>query len=370
MLTQSLAPRRSRGSGIEGRATALLVCCGLIALLAGCSRASSPKEGTEGTTAAPASTASPAPAAEPAEPVAVKPVPEALPSVVARVNGHNITKADLEKAIRSIENREGAPVPTAQRDRVFRGVLDELIAYRLLIQESESRKVTVSDDEINARVANIRQQFPSEDAFKSMLAQQKVTLEQVRADTKQALGVERLVNTQIESKIAVKPEDVAEFYQQNPNEFRVPEQVRASHILIRVPEGADATTKATALARAQEVLKSAKAGKDFAALAKEYSQDPGSAANGGDLGVFPEGQMVKPFNDVAFSLAPGSISDVVETEFGYHIIKVVQKQPSRVRTLDETRPRIEQHLQNVNRQRETQAFVRGLRSKGKVEIFI
>ena len=366
MLTRSHVTGRPCGSGITCGAVALRLSVALMAVLAGCSKASPPTDGST-TTAAPATTTTPAPAAEPAP---VKPVPDQLPDVVARVNGQNITKADLEKAIRSIENREGAPVPTAQRDRVFRGVLDELIAYRLLIQESENRKVAVSEADINARISAIRKQFPSEDAFKSTLAQQKVTLEQVRTDTKQALSVERLVNAEIEPRIAVKAEDVAEFYQQNPQEFRVPEQVRASHILIRVPQGADATAKAAALARAQEVLKSARAGKDFAALAKEHSQDPGSAAAGGDLGVFPQGQMVQPFNDVAFKLAPGSISDVVETEFGYHIIKVVQKEPSRVRTLDETRPRIEQHLQNVNRQRETQVFVRNLRSKGKVEIFI
>ena len=118
------------------------------------------------------------------------------------------------------------------------------------------------------------------------------------------------------------------------------------------------------------MLKRARAGKDFAALAKEFSQDPGSAVNGGDLGVFRQGQMVGPFNDVAFKLAPGSISDVVETEFGYHIIKVVEKQPARAVPLDEARPRIEEHLQNLNRQRETQTFVRNLRTKGKVEVFI
>ena len=356
-------PVSARGLGITRIDVARILPWALIAALAACSKA--PPPAGDGTTPAPAAAAAPDAEAPP-----VKPVPEQLPEVVARVNGQSITRTDFEKAIRAIESREGAPVPTTQRDRVFRGVLDELIGYRLLVQESQSRKVTVPDADINDRVARIRQQFPSEEAFKSTLAQQKVSLEQVRADAKQQIGVERMVAAEIAPRIAVKPDDVAEFYEKNPQAFQVAEQVRASHILIRAPEGADAAAKAAARAKADTVLKSARAGKDFGALAKEFSQDPGSAANGGDLGAFRQGQMVGPFNDVAFKLAPGSISDVVETEFGYHIIKVVEKQPARAVPLEEARPRIEEHLQNLNRQRETQTFVRNLRTKGKVEVFI
>jgi parvulin-like peptidyl-prolyl isomerase len=118
------------------------------------------------------------------------------------------------------------------------------------------------------------------------------------------------------------------------------------------------------------VLKDAKGGKDFAALAKEHSQDPGSAVNGGDLGFFQQGQMVGPFNDAAFSLAPGTISELVETNFGYHIIKVAEKQPGRVVPLEEVRAEVEQYLQNMNREQQTDAFVESLKAKGKVEIFI
>jgi parvulin-like peptidyl-prolyl isomerase len=146
--------------------------------------------------------------------------------------------------------------------------------------------------------------------------------------------------------------------------------VRANHILISVPADADASVKAEALAKATKILKDARGGKDFAALAKEFSQDPGSAAQGGDLGFFAANQMVPPFSDVAFKLKPGSISDVVETQFGYHIIKVVEKQPSHTVKLDEARPRIEQQLKQMNGQRETQAFIESLRHKGKIEILI
>jgi peptidyl-prolyl cis-trans isomerase C len=230
--------------------------------------------------------------------------------------------------------------------------------------------VNVPDADIEARIGNIRQQFPTEDAFKQALAQQHLSVDQIKADARQDMAVSKLIEDEISPKIAVKPEEVQTFYQQNPQYFQQGEQVRASHILIQVPKDADAATKATARAKAESLLKQVKAGKDFAALAKENSQDPGSAAQGGDLGFFAKGQMVGPFNDVAFALKPGTVSDIVETDFGYHIIKVAEKKPGRTVPLDEAKQQIEQHLQDQNRQKQTEAFVNGLKAKSKVEIFI
>jgi peptidyl-prolyl cis-trans isomerase C len=184
------------------------------------------------------------------------------------------------------------------------------------------------------------------------------------------MAVAKMISDEVESKVTVKPEQVTDFYAKNPDQFKEPERVRASHILIAFPENADAADKAQARQKAEQVLKDVKAGKDFTALAKEHSQDPGSAVNGGDLGFFQQGQMVGPFNDAAFSLPPGSTSDLVETNFGYHIIRVAEKQPGRTVPLDEVRPQVEQYLQNVNRDEQTDAFVASLKSKGKVEILI
>jgi peptidyl-prolyl cis-trans isomerase C len=216
----------------------------------------------------------------------------------------------------------------------------------------------------------IRSRFPDEQAFNAALAEQKLTVEKVRTQNRQEMAVTKLLQAEVEAKSAVTPADVEKAYRENPDAFKVPEQVRASHILIKVDEGADAAMKADALGRANSVLKSAKAGKDFAALAKEFSQDPGSAAQGGDLGFFPPGQMVGPFNDVAFSLRPGTISGIVETQFGYHIIKVVEKKPGRTVPLEEARTQIEQRLLDMNRQRHVAAFVKSLRDKAKVEVLI
>ena len=321
-----------------------------------------------GTTAQPAAGAASTEPGAPGEPI--KPVPEKLPEVIARVNGESVTRKEIEDWIHNLEQRAGGPVPAEQRDRIYRGGIDQLVGYKLLVQEARARKIDVADAEVNAKIDEVKKQFPSEDLFMQTLIERKLSIDQMKADAKRDIAIARLIDTEIASRIALKPTQVEDFYKNNQDQFRQPERVRASHILIAFPQGADPAAKAQAKTRAQQVLKDVKAGKDFAALAREHSQDPGSAQNGGDLGFFPQGQMVGPFNDAAFSLKAGATSGLVETEFGYHIIRVAEKQPARTVPLEEVRPKVEQYLQNQNKETETDAFVKSLRAKGKVEILI
>ena len=333
----------------------------LILALAACSK--SPAKDA-GTTAAAAST-QPGAAAEP-----IKPIPEKLPDVIARVNGEAVTRKEMEDYVHNLEGRAGGPVPAEQRDRIYRGIIDQLVGYKLLVQEAKARKINVPDAEVNAKIDEVKKQFPSEDLFMQTLIERKLTIDQMKADAKRDIAIGRLIDAEIASRIALKPTQVEDFYKNNQAQFTQAERVRASHILIKFPEGADAAAKAQAKTKAQTILKQVKAGKDFAALAKQHSEDPGSATNGGDLGFFEQGRMVGPFNDVAFSLKPGATSDLVETEFGYHIIRVAEKQPGRTVPLEEVRPKVEQYLENLNKETETDAFVKSLRAKGKVEILI
>ena len=348
----------------------------LVIMLAACSRSTAADAKPKATpapapaSAPPAAQSTPPPAAAQLQPPAVKPVPPQLPEIVARVNGETINGVELEKAVKMLEGRAGGPVPADQRDRVFRGVLDEMIGYKLLVQEAKARKIAVPDADIEAQVAQIRSQFPNQQQFDQALAAQKMTIQDVRDDARSEMSVEKLVEGEIAAKTAVKPEVVMDFYQKNQDKFQQGPRVRASHILISVPQNADAATKQQARTKAETILKDLKAGKDFAAAAKENSQDPGSAVNGGDLGFFEKGQMVPPFEQAAFALNAGDMSDLVETQFGYHIIKVAEKQTQRVVPLDEAKAQIEQYLGQQNRQAETQAFVDALKAKAKIEILI
>ncbi|MEQ1758892.1 MAG: peptidylprolyl isomerase [Vicinamibacterales bacterium] len=301
---------------------------------------------------------------------AVKPVPTELPEVIARVNGENITRTQFEQAVQTVERQNGASVPPDQRDRVYRGVLEQLISFRLLIQETKARNLTVADAEVDARMAQIKGQFPSEEAFTQTLAQQKMTPEQLKADARSEMLVTKMLQTEVEPKVAISPVQVQEFYSNNPDRFKQGERVRASHILLRVPEQADQAAKNAVKTKAADVLKQVRAGQDFAALAKQFSEDPASATNGGDLNYFQKGQMVGPFDQAVFAMKVGDVSDLVETQFGFHIIKLTDKQVERAIPLTEVRAQVQQYLENQARQEQTQALIKALTAKGKVEILI
>lgn len=332
----------------------------LILVVAGCKKDAATPAGT----AEPAAGAQTGAAAEP-----VKALPETLPDVLAKVNGEAVTRKEFEDYVRNLEGQAGRPIPADQRDRIYRGVLDQLVGYKLLLQEAKARKVVVADADVDARIAEVKKQFPSEDLFMQTLIDRKMTLEQIKADARRDLSIARLIEAEISQRVALKPGQAEDFYKNNPDRFTEPERVRASHILIAA-ENADAAAKAQAKTKAGQILKDLKAGKDFAALARQHSQDPDSAVNGGDLGFFAQGQMVGPFNDVAFSLKPGATSDLVETQFGYHIIRVAEKQPGRTVPLEEVRPRLDEYLKHQNRESETESFVKALRAKSKVEILV
>ena len=307
--------------------------------------------------------------AAPAAPAA-KPVPAQLPDVVARVNGEDVKKAEFEMAIRSLEDRSRSAVPAEQRDEVYRQVLDRLIGFHLLVQEAAARKVVAPPWEVDSQVEQIKKQFPSEDAFKQMLQARGVTADQLRSDTARTIAVNVMLKSELDPKIVVSDADSRKFFDENRSRFRQDDAVHASHILIRTPENADAAAKAKAKTQADDLLAQIKKGADFAGLAKQFSQDPGSAQTGGDLGFFSKGQMVPAFEQAAFALKPGQTSAVVETPFGYHIIRVSEFKAGRDLGYDEVKPQIEEYLKQQMRDRKSQEFVDQLKAKGKIQIFI
>jgi len=333
---------------------------GLLALLSGCSKsASTPGE------AAPAAAETKTEA-----PAEAKPVPEQLPEVIARINGETVTKAEFEQAIQGIEQRAGRSVPPEQRNQVYRDILDQLIGFKLLAQEAKSRKIEIADAELNERLASLKGHFGTPADFDKALAAQKVTMDQFTEQTRGEIRMSKMMEAEVETKIKVAPTDLDDYYKKNPDQFKQPERVRASHILLQVPADADAAKKTATRTKAEGILKQIKAGGDFAELAKKHSEDPGNAPAGGDLGFFTKGQMVGAFERVAFELKPGAVSDLVETPFGFHIIKVIEKQDGKTLSLDEVRPQLEEFLKQQQRQEKTLNFVNGLKTKGKVEILI
>lgn len=321
--------------------------------------AASSQPGAQGTTGAGQATA-------PAQPA--KPVPAQLPDVLARVNGEEVTKSDFEQQIKNMETAQG-PMPVERRDEIFRGVLDQLVTYKVLTQELKARSIAVPDAEIDAMVQGVRQRFKDEAEFKKALEGRGLTEERLRADARANMGINKLMESEVAKVPAATEADSRDFYQKNPKEFEQPEAVRASHILIKADEGADAAAKQKARAQAEAVLKKVKAGEDFGALAKQHSSD-GSAQQGGDLNFFPRGQMVPPFEQAAFALQPGQVSDIVETRFGYHIIKVTERRQASTMPFEQVDQQIRAFLTEKNKKSHVDAFVEELKKKARIEVLI
>lgn len=341
----------------------------VLALVVSCQKtpAQSPSKSTQEEKAAPAS---PVAQAQQKETTPAKPVPQQLPTVLAKVNGESIEASEFQQTIHQLEQRAGQPIPADQRDAVYRDVLDQLIGFHLLIQESASRKMAATEAEVSSQVDELKKRFPDAEAFDKKLAEQKLTLDQLRTQISQRLSVSKLLEAEVSPKLAVQPKDISDFYEANMQQFLQEEALRVSHVLIRVQEGADQAAKDKAKAEAEDLLKQAKAGVDFAKLAREHSQDPGSAQKGGELPFFSKGEMVPPFETAAFALKPGEISNLVETEYGYHIIKLHERRPARQMAIEEVSDKIKNYLTEQQRQQKADTFVKELKTKGKVEIYI
>lgn len=325
------------------------------------------------TSGAPSSaSAAPAAGAEAAQPPAppAKPVPAALPDILATVDDEKIERWELEGAIKGLEARAGAPIPTERRDEIIRGLLDQIVAYHLLAREAKDRKQAATEAEVTARMTQIRGSFPDEKAFQQALTAQGITLEQLQRQTRMGMDIDKVIQAEVAPTVKVEEAEIGAFYQQNLPQFAQGEAVHASHILIGTPKGADDKQKDAARTKAQQLLTQVKGGGDFAKIAKEQSQDPGSAPGGGDLGFFPKGQTDPAFETAAFGLKDGSVSELVETQFGFHIIKVHEHRAARTAPLAEVTDQIKEFLTGQQRDTKIQTFIEQAKAKRKVQILV
>ncbi|RLB85525.1 MAG: hypothetical protein DRH24_01855 [Deltaproteobacteria bacterium] len=197
-----------------------------------------------------------------------------------------------------------------------------------------------------------------------------MSIDQLKENIKKSLPYNKLFEPQFEGKIDVTETEANDYYNKNSAQFQVPEQVRASHILIK-PDTSEPNTslndaKAAAKAKAEKLLEKAKQpGADFAKLAKDNSSCP-SSAKGGDLNFFKRGQMVPEFDKVAFELKPGQISDVVETRFGYHIIKVTDKKEASTKSFEEVKKDLILMLKNKKKQAAVREYIESLKAKADI----
>ena len=291
---------------------------------------------------------------------------------VAVINGVVITQAHFDKELKvHLErvSRQGKQISEEQITALKKDVLDGLIEREVLYQESQKAGIKIDEQKVNDQMAGIRKRFPNEEEFKKALASMGLTEEEVRTQIQRGLAIRGLIDQKVANKIVVTDEETKAYYDGNPQLFKQPEQVKASHILIKVEPTADDATKAAARKKIEDIRKKLTDGGDFAELAKEYSEGP-SAPKGGDLGYFRRGQMVKAFDDTAFSMKINEVSGLVETRFGYHLIKVYDKKPEQTLAYADVKDKIAQRLKQEKIEKGAIAYVENLKKDAKIEKFL
>lgn len=291
----------------------------------------------------------------------------------AIVNDERIPMSVLDKEIQTMMTMNPALRSSDNIDalrKMRKDILDDLINKELIIQEGKKADIKAHDIEIDTELAKIKQRFPSEDDFQAALKQQKFTEKALRNIIERALIAKKVLDIKVKPLAkAVTDEDIAVYYKENLKKFAKPEQAKASHILIKVDPDSDDKIKADAEAKSkiENILKQAKNGADFAELAKEHSQCP-SGPQGGNLGYFGRGQMVKSFEDTSFALKEGQISEIVETQFGYHIILLVDKKPETQSELGEVEEEIRKTLHAKEVDAALESWLEPVRENANIKI--
>lgn len=260
-------------------------------------------------------------------------------AVAATVNGEEITLGQLEFMLRMNKSSVEASMTdesmweqeiedgVTYRDKFKELMIDQMVNTALIAQAAEKDGLKPSDKEVESSYNELRTTINSDEDLKKSAEELGVTDEFLKSQAKTNLLIQAYQN-KFNEETKVSESEMEKYYEENKDSYKV-DEVEASHILIKTTDDdgnamSDADKK-KAKAKAEKILKEVKNGGDFAELAKKYSEDPGSAENGGSLGTFGKGQMVEPFEEAAFSMEPGEISDLVETDYGYHIIKVTDK---------------------------------------------
>ena len=288
---------------------------------------------------------------------------------IAVVNGVEITRAQFDKEL-SVHlqrvSRQGQQVSDEQMQALKKDILEGLIEREVLYQESHRAGIKIPDQKVDDQLADIKKRFPTEEDFKKALVGMNLTEAEVRSQIQRGLAIRELIDQKVANKIVITDEATQAYYTDNPKLFVQPEQVKASHILIKVEPTADDATKAAARKKINEIQQKLKGGGDFAELAKEYSEGP-SGPRGGDLGYFKRGQMVKPFEDAVFSMQINEVSDLVETRFGYHLIKVTDKKAEETLPYADVKEKIAQRLKQEQVEKAATLYVENLKKGAKVE---
>ena len=295
--------------------------------------------------------------------------------VVAKGKGFEVKQSEVEDAFIDYKANmasRGQTIPEPQRPLVVSNLLQRLVITKVLVNRANESDKTKAGTATEKLVADAKKQYLTEEAFQQQLKATGMSFEQFRARALEQTICELVIEREVKSKITITDEAAKKFYEENPARFERPETVRVAHILLSTVDKATQQPLPPARKKEQEQLgkkvkERAAKGEDFAKLAKEFSEDPGSKDKGGEY-VFARGEMVPEFETAAFSLKTNQVSDLVETRFGFHIIKLLQKIPPEKMEFAKVLPDLKEGLAKQETQQQVPEYFEKIKKEANVEI--
>lgn len=332
-------------------------------LVAGC--ASAPEPVTE--TIQPAATVLSQPALPPLPPGATR-----INGIAAIVNDEIITFREVHREAQPViaESQKKGLLDDKARSDLRKMVLERLIEKKLTDQKVKELGIKIGDDEIRQTIEDVKRQNNnmSQQQLLEALKRQGYTLEQYEAQIREQLERLRLVSMEVRSKAYVSPKEVEEYYAANQAKYAEEEQFRARHIFIKVDEQGSAEDLQKAMTKALDILYEARSGKDFAELARRYSDDPAAKKDGGDLGTFKRGEMLADLEQALLPLKPGEVGELVKTPSGLHIVKLEERISGKVKPFEKVKDEIMEQLYRTRQDERFTQWLKELRTKASIEI--
>ncbi len=287
--------------------------------------------------------------------------------VVMTVNGEAIHAAEISLVMQRIGSQMQQRGGEVDQQQLVQAAQQQVVDTKLLAQEARERGVTLPEDHVEKIMAQIQQQAGGAEALEQALLQGGMTMDGFKQSIVEGELARAMVSEEVGADIEVSEEEIASFYESNSERFVNPEEVHARHILIKSPADATESEIEDARKRAEAARQRALDGEDFATLAEEISEGP-SAVRGGDLGFFSQERMVPAFGEAAFAMEPGEISDIVKTQFGFHVIKVEDRRDPSTASLEEVKPQIANALKQQKTGEAVRELLTSLREKATITI--
>jgi len=294
-----------------------------------------------------------------------------LNTKIASVNGVAITKKDFIWAVSSQDQRLTSSGKVMDRDEMAQLRKDSfsgLINRELLYQQSQKKGIQVSELRIEQEFSKVRMSMMSDVDLDTIEKELDLTEKDIKFEFRRVFAIQKLIDQELGIDDTVTETEVKNYYESNIDKFIVPGPVKTSHILIEADENSDASEKAQARKQIEMIQKKLKNGEDFAELAKKYSQSP-SSIKGGDIGYVKKGQFVKSFEKAVFALEPGEVSDLVDTSFGYHLIKVTERKPEHLFAYEDVKDKLEKYLKSKKVNDIISKYISKLKENAKIEKF-